>query len=301
VGKIATAGNNGTRVRSDCFIQIELTQAGGLEIDLKSKVKAMFGSEIKQQIKKIFAFFDVQNARVVVDDKGALPFVLAARIEAALKKLITTEKAYLPEMIKENKYSTASDKYRFSRLYLPGNSPSIMINAGLHEPDGVILDLEDSVAPDKKHEARFLIRNALRQVDFYGAERMVRINQIPEGLDDLDYIIPSNVNLVLVPKCEGAEQIHLVNERIEKIKQQNGINNPVWLMPIIESALGVIKAYEIAIAADNVVALAVGLEDYTADLGTRRTNEGTESFYARSAVVNAARAAKIQPIDSVFF
>jgi citrate lyase subunit beta/citryl-CoA lyase len=71
-------------------------------------------------------------------------------------------------------------------------------------------------------------------------------------------------------------------------------------MPIIESALGVIKAYEIATAADNVVALAIGLEDYTADLGTRRTAEGTESFYARSQVVNACKAAGIQAIDSVF-
>ncbi len=71
-------------------------------------------------------------------------------------------------------------------------------------------------------------------------------------------------------------------------------------MPIIESALGVIKAYEIASAADNVVSVAIGLEDYTADLGTKRTNEGTESFFARSMVVTAARAAGIQPIDSVF-
>ena len=71
-------------------------------------------------------------------------------------------------------------------------------------------------------------------------------------------------------------------------------------MPIIESALGVVKAFEIASAADNVASLAIGLEDYTADLGTLRTDEGTESFYARSAVVNACRAAGIQPIDSVF-
>ncbi len=71
-------------------------------------------------------------------------------------------------------------------------------------------------------------------------------------------------------------------------------------MPIIESALGVINAYSIASSAENIVALAIGLEDYTADLGTRRTAEGAESFFARSMVVNAARAAGIQPIDSVF-
>ena len=74
----------------------------------------------------------------------------------------------------------------------------------------------------------------------------------------------------------------------------------MWLMPIIESSLGVMNAYLIASAADNIVAMAIGLEDYTADLGTRRTTEGSESFFARSMVVNAARAAGIQPIDSVF-
>ncbi|MCK4639464.1 MAG: HpcH/HpaI aldolase/citrate lyase family protein, partial [Bacteroidales bacterium] len=145
-----------------------------------------------------------------------------------------------------------------------------------------------------------LVRNALRHLNFYGAERMVRINQVPKGLDDLDFIIPHNVNLILIPKCESAGQIHQVNKKIDELKSKHNIKDTVWLMPIIESALGVINAYEIASAADNVVSLAIGLEDYTADIGTRRTNEGTESFFARSQVVNAARAARIQPIDSVF-
>ena len=78
------------------------------------------------------------------------------------------------------------------------------------------------------------------------------------------------------------------------------LNSQLYLMPIIESALGAINAYEVATASKNVVALTIGLEDYTADIGTQRTSEGTESFWARSQVVNAARAAGIQPIDSVF-
>jgi citrate lyase subunit beta/citryl-CoA lyase len=221
-------------------------------------------------------------------------------VEAAVKQLIDSDKEYLPEVIPENTSTTAKDKFRFSRLYLPGNTPKLMINAGIHNPDGVILDLEDAVAPDKKYEARYNVRNALRAVNFYGAERMVRINQIPAGLDDLDFVVPHFVNLILVPKCESAEQIKLVNERINKIKKEKGLTYDIWLMPIIESALGVMKAFEIASAADNVASIAIGLEDYTADLGTKRTNEGTESFFARSMVVNAARAAGIQPIDSVF-
>jgi citrate lyase subunit beta/citryl-CoA lyase len=175
-----------------------------------------------------------------------------------------------------------------------------MINAGIHRPDGIILDLEDAVAPDKKDEARYLVRNALRGIDFYGAERMVRINQGERGLDDLEWVIPHHVNLILLPKCEKPEQITDINKRIAAIQKKSKQNYPVWIMPIIESALGVINAYTIASAADNIVAIAIGLEDYTADIGTRRTKEGTESFLARSMVVNAARAAGIQPIDSVF-
>jgi citrate lyase subunit beta / citryl-CoA lyase len=129
---------------------------------------------------------------------------------------------------------------------------------------------------------------------------MVRINQIPLGLDDLDFIIPHNVNVVLVPKCESAQQLHQVNNRILEIQRKTNQQNTVWLMPIIESALGVIHAFEIVKAADNVVAIAIGLEDYTADLGVNRTPEGAESLFARSQVVNACKAAGIQPIDSVF-
>ena len=86
-----------------------------------------------------------------------------------------------------------------------------MLNAGLHRPNGIILDLEDSVAPAKKFEARFIVRNALRTLNFYGAERMVRINQFPKGLEDLKFIIPHNVHLILVPKCESAEQIIMIS------------------------------------------------------------------------------------------
>ncbi len=298
--KTASAGNKGERIRSDCFVTLEITVQGGLEIVLQSKVKVMFGKAINDLVIDILNFFEIKNAKISIEDSGALPFVLAARIEAAIKQLIKTDKEYLLELIPENQYQTKKDSFRFSRLYLPGNTPSLMINAGIHKPNGIILDLEDAVAPDKKFEASFVVRNALRQVNYYGAERMVRINQVPKGLDDLEFLVPHNVNLILVPKCENKDQIIAVNQRIESIKKDKGITGNIWLMPIIESALGVIKAYEIASSAENIVAIAIGLEDYTADLGTQRTKEGTESFFARSMVVNAARAAGVQPIDSVF-
>ena len=297
MSKSASAGNKGSSVRSDCCVNLELEDSGGIQIDLQSNVASLFGNSIVELCKHELNYFGINNAKLTIEDSGALPFVISARLEAAIKRCITIDKEYLPDFIPENSYNTTKDRFRRSRLYLPGNSPKLMLNAGVHKPDAIILDLEDSVAPSKKYEAQFLIRNALRQIDFYGAERMVRINQIPAGLDNLDFIVPHNVHVILVPKCESDEQIYLVNKKIEELKVND---NPIYLMPIIESALGVENAYKIASAAKNVVSLAIGLEDYTADLSTKRTDEGKESFFARSRIVNAARAAGIQPIDSVF-
>lgn len=298
--KSIIVGNSGKGVRSDCQISLELTDSGGLVIDLQSKVQVMYGKSILKQINEVLGFFGIANARLTIEDSGALPFVIAARLESAINALTDTGEVFLPALLPENNYETARDRFRFSRLYLPGNTPSLMINAGIHKPDGLILDLEDAVAPAKKQEARLLVRNALRSMNFYRCEKMVRINQIPSGLDDLDYIVPHGVNLILLPKCESAEQIIMVNEKIEALKEKYGIQQQIWLMPIIESAAGVLKSLEIAQSSDNVVAMAIGLEDYTADLGVRRTNEGSESFFARSMVVNACKAAGIQAIDSVF-
>jgi citrate lyase subunit beta / citryl-CoA lyase len=295
---IGIAGNRGDKVRSDCYVEIELTQAGGINLQLKSKVLALYGAEIRKLIDDFLTFYNITNANILFEDTGALAWVQAARLEAALKQLIKDNRIFTVNYPQMKIFSTEKDAFRVSRLYLPGNNPSLMINAGLHKPNGIILDLEDAVAPSKKYEASFLVRNALRFVDFYVAEKMVRINQIPRGLDDLDFIVQWGVNLILVPKCESAEQIYLVNQRIAEIYPE--LPNPIWLMPIIESALGVVKAFEIATAANNIAALAIGLEDYTADLGTRRTDTGNESFYARSQVVNACKAAGIQAIDSVF-
>jgi len=298
--QLAYAGNKGEKIRSDCHVTLEVKDSGGLQIDLDSKVQPLYGASIHELCEDILRFFDFQHARLQLVDAGAIPLVIAARLEAAIRKLKDTDREYLMPLIEENQYGAEKEQFRFSRLYLPGNMPKMMLNAGIHHPNGVILDLEDSVAPDRKHEARFLIRNALRGINFYGAERMVRINQFPRGLEDLQYILPHNVHTLLVPKCEGASQIHELEEHIEKIRTEGAISGKIFLMPILESALGIEKAYEIATASQNVVALAIGLEDYTADIGTRRTNEARESLYARTRLVNACKAARIQAIDSVF-
>ena len=299
--KKSSAGKRSDSVRSDCYFEIELKNSGGIKIDLKSKVDVMYGESIKQMILDMSKYFGLKDAKILCEDYGALPFILAARFELAVKRLFPDlKKEYLLPFHEKNLYSTKKDQLRRSRLYLPGNEPKFFVNAGLHSPDGIILDLEDSVAPSEKDAAQLLVRNSLRSVDFYGAERMVRINQLPKGFDDLKYIVPNNVNVILVPKCESAEQIHQLEKEVEKLKKQFKVENPIYLMPIIESALGVIKAYEIASASKNNCALAIGLEDYTADIGTQRTNEGRESIFARQMLVNASKVAGIQAIDTVF-
>ncbi len=298
--KECTIGNFGDDVRSDCRVTLEIRESGGREIVIQSKVKALFGKSIHKLAEDVLDFYKIENAYLKIEDAGALDYVIAARIEAAIKKCIDTRDEYLLDALPQNTNKTRRDQFRRARLYLPGNTPKLAINAGIHQPDGIILDLEDSVAPPKKYEARFVVRNSLRNVDFYGAERMVRINQLPMGLEDLEFVVPHGVNLILLPKCEEAAQIQEVVAKIHAIEKDEEKASSIWIMPIIESAKGVINAYQIASASPQVVAMAIGLEDYTADLGTQRTEEGKETYFARCMLVNAARAAGIQAIDSVY-
>jgi citrate lyase subunit beta / citryl-CoA lyase len=298
--KSFTAGNTGPDVRSDCQVTLELRPNGGITTQLTSRVKALYSDSILKLVQDISSFYNLQNAHIIIEDSGALEFVLAARLEYVISGAMNSNKEFLPEMILVELDRSTRDRFRYTRLYLPGNTPKLMINAGVHNPDGIILDLEDSVSPQKKGEARILVRNALRQVNFYKAERMVRINQVPEGLEDLRWIVPHQVHVILVPKCESADQIKLLDEHIAKLCKEHHCKQRPFLMPIIESALGVERAFEIAKSSEYIVAMAIGLEDLTADLGIMRSREGEETLWARQRLINACKAAGIQPIDSVY-
>jgi len=296
----AEAGHWGKDVRSDLHVSLEPSDSGGLEITLESRVSAYYGTSILAQTRQVLETLGVKHARVAIHDEGALPFVISSRIETAVKRAgLGSGKKAIPEKV-ALPASSARDRLRRSRLYLPGSEPKYFINASLHQPDAIILDLEDSVHHAEKDAARILVRNALRAVDFGDCERMLRINQLPLGLEDLVEIIPEQPDLVLVPKVEHPGQIAEVDRMIGELKARQDINRAIWLMPIIESALGIENAFAIVAASPNVVALTIGLEDYTADLGVARTVDGRESLYARSRIVNASRAAGVQAIDSVF-
>ena len=298
--RAAEAGHWGKDVRSDLHVSLEPSDSGGLEITLESRVSAYYGTSILAQTRQVLETLGVKHARVAIHDEGALPFVISSRIETAVKRAgLGSGKKTLPDKM-PLPASSSRERLRRSRLYLPGSEPKYFINASLHEPDAIILDLEDSVHHVEKDAARILVRNALRAVDFGECERMVRINQLPLGLEDLAEIISEQPDLVLVPKVEYPGQIAEVDRMISELKARQDINRAIWLMPILESALGIENAFAIAAASPNVVALTIGLEDYTADLGVARTVDGRESLYARSRIVNAARAAGVQAIDSVF-
>jgi citrate lyase subunit beta/citryl-CoA lyase len=290
--------------------------AGAPALDVRSRVDALYGDSIRSLVRETLAALGAEDVSVTLEDAGALPFTIAARLEAAVRRLrpATTAAALpvlpppaapdgrqeVPGAAGRAAGAAARDRRRRTRLYLPGDTPRYFVNAGLHRPDAVVLDLEDSVPPAHKAAARILVRNALRAVSFYGAERMVRINALPAGLEDVVALAPHGVDVFVIPKVEGPGEVVAAGEALAGLRRDGRLPGPVWLLPLVESARGVLAAGAIAGAAPEVVALGLGVEDYTADVGARRTPEGLETLWARSQVVAAARAAGVQPLASVF-
>ena len=189
---------------------------------------------------------------------------------------------------------------RRSMLFFPGNSANMLLNADFLGSDSVILDLEDAVAPAEKDSARILVRNAIRDLGFT-REVIVRINPIesPYWQKDLQYIVPVKPDMIMPTKVSSADDIHTISAAIAAEEEKCGLESGVIkLIPLIETALGVENAFQIATADPRVRAIFLGGEDLTADLQCKRTKEGNEIFYARSRMVMAARAAGIDVYDT---
>ena len=192
---------------------------------------------------------------------------------------------------------------RRSMLFLPGNTPNMLINGSCLGADAVIFDLEDAVSPAEKDAARILVRNTIRYMDFSGCEIIVRINSIDTAFwkRDIDAILPQQPNLILLPKTSSAQDVLEADAYITEVEEKLGLaKNTVGLMPLIETALGVENAFLIATATKRVKALFLGAEDLTADLQCKRTKEGREIEYARTRLVVAARAAGVDVYDTPF-
>ena len=192
---------------------------------------------------------------------------------------------------------------RRSMLFLPGNNPNMLINGNCLGSDAVIFDLEDAVSPTEKDAARILVRNTMRYMDFSGCEIIVRINSIdtPYWKKDVDAILPYKPGLILLPKTGTAQDALEADAYISQVEDRLGMpRNTVGLMPLIETAMGVENAFQIASSTKRIKALFLGAEDLTADLQCKRTKEGREIEYARTRLVVAARAAGVDVYDTPF-
>ncbi|MDR1318311.1 MAG: CoA ester lyase [Treponema sp.] len=192
---------------------------------------------------------------------------------------------------------------RRSMLFLPGNIPNMLLNGALLGSDGIIIDLEDAVSPDEKDAARLLVCNLMGTLDFRGCEVVIRINSIgtPYWQEDLDAVVPQKPNAIMPPKVNSGDDVHIISAYIEKIEREKGlVPGKIGIVPLLETALGIENAFAIALSDKRVTALYLGAEDLTADLHCKRTRNGGEILYARSRLVNAARAAKIEAYDTPF-
>lgn len=191
---------------------------------------------------------------------------------------------------------------RRSMLFMPGNNSGMLLNADALGADSVILDLEDAVSPQEKDSARILVRNALKYLGYKGCEVIIRINSIDTDFwkKDLDEIIPMKPDMIMPPKVSSGMDIKVVENYMGEVERRHGIEKKISLIPLIETALGVENAFEIASSSKRIKAIFLGGEDLTADLRCKRTKKGDEIFYSRGRMVMAARAAGIDVYDTPF-
>jgi citrate lyase subunit beta/citryl-CoA lyase len=188
-------------------------------------------------------------------------------------------------------------------LFIPGNSPAMLLNADIHQSDAIILDLEDAVAPDQKDAARILVRNAIQSLDYGKTEIIVRINPLDTEYirGDLEAVVPLKPHLIMPTKVSDAEYIRQVVEMMDEIEEKHGIPvGTVGLIPLLETAEGIENAYSIAKSSKRIKALFLGAEDLSTDLQAIRSKKSDEILYARGRIVLAARAAGIEVYDTPF-
>ncbi|MBC7081059.1 MAG: HpcH/HpaI aldolase/citrate lyase family protein [Thermoplasmatales archaeon] len=280
--KINEESFSGTENERDCIVRVF---PGDGEIILKSKI-SLYKEHIEEIVRKRLEEIDVK-ANVEITENGAIDYVIISRLESAIAK--ATGEDIVDKKFKRGK--TSKDRIRRSRLYIPGNNPRLINSVGVYECDCIILDLEDSVIFEHKIDARYLVKNALKNLDFGKSEIWVRINK-EMARDDILQIAYGNPHGLCIPKTESKEDV----EVIEKIIDEAGLD--CYLMPIIETAKGVANANEIARASERIVAIAFGAEDYSRDVGCKRTWEAL--FYPRCQVLIACKSAGLQALDTIY-
>ncbi|MBP3253961.1 MAG: citrate (pro-3S)-lyase subunit beta [Bacteroidales bacterium] len=193
-------------------------------------------------------------------------------------------------------------RLRRTMMFVPGNNPAMMSDAFIYGPDSIMLDLEDSVTMAEKDAARLLVHNALKTIDYGNTEMVVRVNPLstPYGKKDVEAVVKAGVHVIRMPKTETAEEVVELEQEIEKVEKELGCVGRTQIMAAIESTKGIINAYAIATASKRMMGIALGAEDYCANLKTQRTPSGDELLLARETIVVAARAAGIDALDTVY-
>jgi citrate lyase subunit beta/citryl-CoA lyase len=186
-------------------------------------------------------------------------------------------------------------------LFLPGNSPNMLINGGNLGADSIIFDLEDAVSPDEKDAARILVQHALRFLRF-NSEIIIRINALDTEYweQDLEALVPLGPDIIMPAKLSDPAAVETLCAKIEGLEKKSGADKKIMLMPLIETVLGLENSFAIAKSSDRITALFLGAEDLTAELRAPRTKGGSEIAYARGRIICAARAAGIDVMDTPF-
>ncbi|MWP49739.1 MULTISPECIES: citrate (pro-3S)-lyase subunit beta [Gilliamella] len=195
-------------------------------------------------------------------------------------------------------------KLRRSMLFLPGANAAMLSTSFVYKPDSIMFDLEDAVSIKEKDSARLLVAQTLLLPVYkeHGIETVVRINALdtPFGLKDLEAVVRAGVDVVRLPMTNSAEDIHELEAHVERIEKECGREvGSTKLMAAIESAQGVVNAVSIAQSSPRLIGIALAAFDYLVDMQTER-GDGTELFYARCAVLHAARVAGIDAFDVVY-
>ena len=192
---------------------------------------------------------------------------------------------------------------RRALLYMPGDDRRKIEKATKLGVDSICMDMEDGVAVNMKAEARAVIAQAMKELDFGQTERCIRINSIGSGLEkrDLAAALVTRPDAIVVPKVETAEQVRWVSEHIETYElSSNSKLGGIRLLVGVETAKGVMNIKEIAGADKRLEAIIFGGEDFAASIGAVRTKAASELIYARQATVTACAAYDLQAIDIVF-
>lgn len=195
-------------------------------------------------------------------------------------------------------------RLRRSMLFLPGANAAMLSTSFVYKPDSIMFDLEDAVSIKEKDSARLLVAQTLLLPVYkeHGIETVVRINALntPYGLKDLEAVVRAGVDVVRLPMTNSAEDIHELEAHVERIEKECGREiGSTKLMAAIESAVAVVNAVSIAKSSPRLIGIALAAFDYLVDMQTER-GDGTELFYARCAVLHAARVAKIDAFDVVY-